>query len=235
MLFCLNKQKREIEQDEYYRVLAGQVCKFTEKGMRCFSITSSTEHQGKTDIILSLGKMLAHMGYKTLIIDAQLRQPTLSRKIKCYRSEGFVEIMENFKEGKDLSEIKSRALSYIQPTEYQNLDFYSRGGYLEKKYKEYIESKEIGMFLEAFKETYEVILIETCSLNYLSLTQSFLEEADGYFFTVKARSVPYHQAAELKNQLHKVKGNSLGAILFEEKQNFGLKILKRGKNGEENK
>ena len=72
------------------------------------------------------------------------------------------------------------------------------------------------MLFKVFKEQFDFVLLDVCSLKYLSYAQVFLESADGYLLLVKADTIQLRDMKLMRRKLKKIESNILGTI-FKEK------------------
>jgi len=113
-------------------------------------ITSSQPQDGKSFVSFNLASSIASVGYKTLLIDCDLRRPTLHLKIKEDNSNG----LTNYMTKKALPE------EIIRNTAITNLDFISAGPIVPNP-SELIESGVLDNLLNYLKERYDYIIIDT--------------------------------------------------------------------------
>jgi capsular exopolysaccharide synthesis family protein len=76
---------------EAYRILRTNL-KIAEN-KKVFLITSSGPQEGKTTVLVGLGITLAQMGMKTLLVDADLRRPSVHKKFGINKEPGLSEIL----------------------------------------------------------------------------------------------------------------------------------------------
>jgi capsular exopolysaccharide synthesis family protein len=83
---------------EAYRVLSTNV-RFTlaNQHRKVLLVTSSSPNEGKTTTACNMACAYAQMGMKVLLIDADLRKPTIAKKLKIYNKRG----LSNFLEGEE--------------------------------------------------------------------------------------------------------------------------------------
>ncbi len=83
---------------EAFRMLATNLRLSKQSGFKgVYLITSSTPKEGKSTISFNLGLTLAHMGVKTLLIEGDLRLPTLSNVLKLPARRGMTDVfLETF-------------------------------------------------------------------------------------------------------------------------------------------
>jgi len=63
------------------------------RNRHCYLITSACGSEGKTTLAAQLAERCVNAGLMTLLIDADLRNPTLSRMLDCEESEGLINVL----------------------------------------------------------------------------------------------------------------------------------------------
>ncbi|NUN23363.1 MAG: lipopolysaccharide biosynthesis protein [Candidatus Jettenia caeni] len=92
----IKDKRRTTPLAHFYQNLSDQVqILMKEKNVRSILITASSPSDGSTTIIANLGNFLSNKaGHKVLIIDANLKTPTMHKIFKISDSPGLVDIME---------------------------------------------------------------------------------------------------------------------------------------------
>jgi succinoglycan biosynthesis transport protein ExoP len=79
---------------ESYRILRTNIDFVTvEKGAKCLMITSSTNQEGKSTTSANLAMSIAQFGQRVLLVDGDLRRPTLNRLFGLEREPGLTEVI----------------------------------------------------------------------------------------------------------------------------------------------
>ena len=113
-------------------------------------ITSSQPKDGKSFISFNLAASIAMVGYKTIIIDCDLRKPTLHEKFKEDNFNGISNLM-----------VKNATLNEItRKTSVENLSFIPAGPILPNP-SELIESGALDELITSLKKEYEYVIIDT--------------------------------------------------------------------------
>jgi len=113
-------------------------------------ITSSQPQDGKSFVSLNLASSIASVGYKTILIDCDLRRPTLHVKLKEDNSTGLTNFMMK----------KASPENIIRNTAITNLDFISAGPVVPNP-SELIESGVLDNLINYLKGQYDYIIIDT--------------------------------------------------------------------------
>jgi len=113
-------------------------------------ITSSQPQDGKSFVSLNLASSIASVGYKTILIDCDLRRPTLHIKLKEDNTRGLSNFMIK----------KASAEELIRNTSITNLDFISAGPVIPNP-SELMESGVLDNLINYLKTKYDYIVIDT--------------------------------------------------------------------------
>jgi len=75
--FILNENTPSIISDAYKKIRTNILSEMTEKGFPCVAVTSQCKNDGKTTTASNLAITMSMLGKRTLLIDADLRRPSL--------------------------------------------------------------------------------------------------------------------------------------------------------------
>lgn len=120
------------------------------KSLKVIGITSSQPQDGKSFVSFNLAASIASVGYKTVILDCDLRRPTLHEKFDDDNANGLSTYMVN----------KSTIDEIIHKTSINNLSFIPSGPILPNS-AELIESGALDDLIKHLKNVYEYIIIDT--------------------------------------------------------------------------
>lgn len=147
---------------EYFRALRSIIFrKLASKKTKTILLTSAQPGDGKSFISYNLALSIALVGKKTLIIDGDLKRPTLHKKFKVENKTGVTDFIIEKLGLKDI----------IQETVIPNLSFISAGPYLPNA-TEVIESGGLDNLFASVKSLYEYIIIDTSPIGLM--TDAFL-------------------------------------------------------------
>ncbi len=130
-------------------------------------ITSTIAGEGKSTITANLATILEMAKYKTIVVNFDLRKPTLHKFFDLDNSKGVI----NYLRGESmLNEI-------ILSTEFAHLDVIPSGP-IPSNPSELIFSKELPKLFEKLKDMYEYVLIDTAPMGIISDTKILMQYAD---------------------------------------------------------
>ena len=128
----------------------------TEKS-KVVLITSSQPKDGKSFISVNLAASIASVGYKTIVLDCDLRRPTLHTKFKTENSPGVSNFMTNTAKEDEI----------IRETNIQNLFFIPAGPLLPNT-SELIDAGVLDDLISQLKTKYEYIIIDSAPIGIVS-------------------------------------------------------------------
>jgi capsular exopolysaccharide synthesis family protein len=114
------------------------------------TITSPGSGDGKSFITMNLALAFADQGYRTLVIDGDIRRGSLHRLVGATRKPGLTDVLAG-------SAVRSSA---VQQTGHANLQLIACGTRLHAG-PELLGSPELSKLVEELRETYSVILIDS--------------------------------------------------------------------------
>ncbi len=167
-----------------------------------FLITSTFQGEGKTTTVANLCITLAQLGSKTLLIDADMRNPTLHLIFGKQKEPG----LSNFIVGvSDLNEI-------IVQSGIENLDIITSGP-IPPNPSELLSSERVDQLIEKIKDNYDFILFDSPPVIAVTDAVILSSKVDGVFLVIHAGKSSKGICLRAKILLEKVNANILGAIL----------------------
>jgi len=130
-------------------------------------ITSTIAGEGKTTITSNLASVFQMAGYKSIIINLDMRKPTLHSYFNLSNEKG----MSTYLSGKDTIQ------DIIFATEYENLHVIT-SGMIPPNPSELILSERLHELLEILKTRYDYIFIDTAPIGLVSDAIHLMKEAD---------------------------------------------------------
>ena len=187
---------------EAYRTLRTNM-QFCGKDVRVIALTSCLPNEGKSTIALELAKSLAEIGKKVLMIDADLRK---SEMVKKYTHEKGVVGLSQF-----LSQQVGEE-DVLYRTQYEGLDIIFAGQYPPNPV-ELLGSLAFKEYLQACKERYDYVLIDTPPLGMVIDSAVVASACDSAIMVVNAGRIHRAQAIEVRDQLMRSGVRILGVVL----------------------
>lgn len=130
-------------------------------------VTSTIAGEGKSTIVANLGAVFQMANYRSIMINLDLRKPTLHHYFDVDNSVG----MSTFLSG------RSKIGEIIQSTEFSNLDIISSGP-VPPNPSELILSDRLDELVDTLKESYDYIFIDSAPLGLVTDTMQLMQYAD---------------------------------------------------------
>lgn len=120
-----------------------------DKKYQALQITSTLPSEGKTTLVGNLAYLLTQKGYKTIIIDLDLRKPKVNRIFEKPNIDGLNKyLIENAKK-EDIIVKTSRGVDFIPM------------GQISGSVSAILESEKLSTLIEELKKDYDYILLDT--------------------------------------------------------------------------
>ena len=173
-----------------------------DKDLKIICITSSKKDEGKTTVLSNLGVSFAKIDKKVLLIDADLRNPSISKMFDTSNTQGIMDILLG----------KRNIQDCVKKTKQENL-YILTGGTIPPNPAEVLSSKKMSEFIESIRDEYDYIFIDSPPVGVVSDASIISAYSDGVIFVVGANEVDSNLAKIAKERLDSVKANIVGVIL----------------------
>lgn len=173
-------------------------------------VTSTIPEEGKSTTVANLATIMEMAKYKTVVINFDLRKPTLHKFFNVTNNKG----VSSFLNGRDsLEEI-------ILPTEFGNLDIITSGP-IPTDPSELILSKQLPLLLEKLKEIYEYIIIDTAPIGVVTDTKTLMQYGDLNLIIIREDYAKKEFILTLEEMVEKHHFKNVGLILNASKTQGG--------------
>jgi len=173
-------------------------------------LTSTIANEGKSTISANLSTIFEMAKYKTIVINFDLRKPSLHKFFDVPNEKG----VSSFLNGRhSIKEI-------IQSTEFGNLDIIPSGP-IPLDPSELILSKEIPKLFEELKKIYEYIIIDTAPIGIVSDTKTLMKYTDLNLIIIREDYAKKDFILTLEEMVEKHQFENIGLILNASKAKGG--------------
>ncbi len=175
---------------------------FTQKGDKCpiFVVTSPTANNGKTINSINLAISFAQMGKKTLLIDADMRNPTVHRVFSIPTKNGLSEILAGLTDNVS-----------VASTDIDNLSILTAGK-IPPNPTELLSSERMDKLLSFVREHYDCVFIDTPPINIVTDSTAFAGKTTGYIMIVKTESTDIGDVRTAVSNIERIEGTILGFV-----------------------
>ena len=172
------------------------------KGCKKVVVTSSFPGEGKSTTCINLAITFAQTGSKVLVIDADLRKPTVHRKLEVNNQYGLAHLLGNFCKAEDT----------ITPSKYENLDVIL-AGHLPPNPAELLASEAMKNILDTLSERYDYIFLDTPPLNIVTDATVLSSIVSGTIVVVRQGETHHKDVQDALSKLEFANAKILGLIL----------------------
>lgn len=181
-----------------------------EGGKLGLLVTSADTDEGKSLTASNLALAFARLGRPTLVIDADLRTPTLHKLFKLSNREGLANLIYAF--SPTMPEMLDSLLeAYAKPIE-ANLTALTTGP-LPANPHDLIGLAKFADALHSLRHAFDVVIIDTPSILNTPDALPLLREVDGVLFVVDSRRTHRRQAESALRLIRQSGGRIFGAVL----------------------
>lgn len=202
---------------ESFRILRTNL-KLTE-GKKTLLFTSAGPREGKSTILMGLAITLSQMGMKTLVVDTDLRRPSLNKLVGIERDIGVNDLISGEVKLEDcikgLIEIMAGRLGFDDTVRNPGLDnlHIITSGHISVNPSELLSSKKMLPFIEEAKSKFDVVLFDSPPV--LSITDAAIiaPKLDGVVLVYEMGRTARSALLRAKVQLETVGAKVLGVVL----------------------
>lgn len=188
---------------EEYRTLRTNIqFSMAGKKLQSLQLTSSSPNEGKTTIAVNTAVVFASQGKKVLLVDADMRKPSLHDLFQVPNQKGLSTI---------LTEEYPDPEATIYPLPHEHL-FLLPSGIQPPNPSELLASEQMNRLIQYFKEQYDLIIFDLPPV--LPVTDALImsDKVDGTVFVIRHHTAHLHEVLQAKEMLERVQANVIGAV-----------------------
>jgi capsular exopolysaccharide synthesis family protein len=188
---------------EAYRVLRTNIL-FARKdsNWNCLTVVSGGAGEGKSTTIFNLATVFAQNGQRVLMVDSDLRRPSLHKLLNVTNSSGLTNFL-----------LKQVGLEeVIQTTSLPTLHFLPSGK-LPSSSLGVLNSPQMKEFITAVKARYDFVFFDSPPIMGVSDASILASAVDMSLLVIQYRKYPQAMTIRAKQMVEKVGGNLLGVVL----------------------
>ncbi|MBF7018005.1 polysaccharide biosynthesis tyrosine autokinase [Staphylococcus durrellii] len=188
---------------EKFRGIRSNIMFASARGeIRSFIITAESPTVGKSFITANVAISYAQAGYRTLVIDGDMRKPTQNYLFDTPNYHGLSSLIishSNFEKA-------------IYSTEIENLDLLPSGP-IPPNPSELIDSDEFYQIYQTLLNEYDFIIVDTPPVNTVTDAQVYLKYINHALMVIDVENNNKKEVRKAKALLEKTGGKILGAVL----------------------
>jgi capsular exopolysaccharide synthesis family protein len=141
--------------------------------IKSLALTSATSAEGKTTVTYNLGIVLAELGLRSLIVDADMRKPKMHKLAKLANDEGLSDAIATERPWTD----------FVRTGILDNLHLITSGSTSPNPIA-LLNSDKMKQLLQQWQEAYDYVLIDTPPIGVMADAKSLSNQVDSVLFVV---------------------------------------------------
>lgn len=198
---------------EQYKLLRTNLSFTLPENEKCpvIGVTSSMRGEGKSTTSINLAYVLAESGKRVLLIDGDLRLPSVAKKLKIRKSEGLTDLL------------MTPSMEYIRQFDFQHYNnwYIVTSGDLPPNPSELLASSRMGKLLANLREIFDYIIVDLPPVNLVSDAIAISKYVSGMVLVIREGNTEKAELDSCVRQLRLSNVNVLGCVLNESKNGKG--------------
>lgn len=188
--------------DAYYSIRSSLAFTTNHGLPQSFAVTSTRPMEGKTSTALALAQIIGRTGKNVLLIDADMRSPSIHSMVGCKNEFG----LSNYLAGdNDLTKI-------IQSTTLKNLSIVSSGP-LPPSAAELLSGDRLEQFLQTCRRSFDYIVIDCPPVLGMTDAPLIAKAAEGVVYVVQSAGAAVRGVRASIKRIRQVNGHIFGIVL----------------------
>lgn len=200
-MFIVDKLPKSITAESYRSLRTNIQYSSIDKQVKTLVVTSSNAGEGKSTVAGNLAYTFFQSGKRVLIIDCDLRKPSLHRKFNVSNEVGLTDVL-----------VGTSELNKVMKKIDDNLYLLTTGT-LPPNPAEIIGSNTMESFLEECKINFDYIILDTPPILPVTDSKLLAIKADATVLVVRSEISKLKHVSQAFKELGKVNANVIGTIL----------------------
>ena len=200
-MFVMEKAPKSIDAEAYRSLRSNIEYSSFDDEYRAIVVTSSVPGDGKSTTSGNLALSLAQSGNKVLLVDCDMRKPSIHKKFKISNMSGTAELLLRKESFEDVANCYNENLTIIT------------AGKIPPNPSEMLSSRAMTAFIKEMKKEFKYIILDTPPLQAVTDAQVLSTKADGVLLVVRAGSTKKEMVLNSVDLIKKVHGKTIGTVL----------------------
>lgn len=201
-VMLLSEQSAFTVKEAYKTLRTNVIFSLPGSDSKCVGVVSADRGDGKSSIALNLAISFAQINKKVIIVDCDLRLPTVSSKLGIPGKPGLSNFLTGTQDEKE---------PMIRRSKEYGIDIMTAGD-VPPDPTTLLGSKEMAAFIELLKKYYDYIILDFPPITIVSDAVILSEIVDGYLIVVRHNKSEYQKISETLNHLSFAGAHVLGFV-----------------------
>ncbi|MDP5274748.1 CpsD/CapB family tyrosine-protein kinase [Chengkuizengella sp. 2205SS18-9] len=177
-----------------------------DQDIKSIVVTSSTPSEGKSTTTANLAIVFAQQGKKVLLVDADLRKPTMHYTFQLLNTYGLTNVLAG----------QAAMNGVISKTDNEHLSVITSGP-IPPNPAEMLGSNAMKQFVKEAKQNYDIVLFDSPPVLAVTDAQILGNLSDGVILVVQSGKTEVEAAQKSKELLQQANTKILGTVLNQKK------------------
>lgn len=194
---------------EKFRVIRSNIIfNSTDKELKSLVVTSPGPSEGKSFMAANLAVVFADIGKKVLLVDADLRKPTVGTTFKLPNAEGLSTL---------ITTQQVQPENYIYQSRIVNISILLSGPRPSNP-SEIINSRRMEKLITELEQSYDLVIFDMPPIATVTDAQILAARASGTLLVVRERQTSKQALLRAKHLLEMAKANVVGVVYNDAKR-----------------
>ena len=200
-MFIVETKPKSIEAEAYRSLRTNIQYSSFDKKYQTLVVTSANPGEGKSTVSGNLALVLAQGESKVLLVDCDMRRPSVHKKFRISNTYGISDLLVGNKKMESVAHKYNDNLTIVP------------SGKIPPNPAEMLGSKAMTAFLEEMKKHFDYIVLDTPPLQAVADAQILSTKVDGSLIVVRAGVTKKDAVHNAVSIINKVNGNIIGTVL----------------------
>lgn len=176
------------------------------KKSRVIGVTSAQPSEGKSTVSINLAYSLAELGKSVILIDGDMRRPTVHESVGITLSPGLSDVLNGSEN------LNNSIVRYQSTTDKTYFDIIPSGAIPDNP-SELLNSSRFKKFLEVVSGAFDIVLVDLPPVNAVVDAVNVSQYLDGMIVVIRENHCPSYVLNSCVEQLRYAKANILGFVM----------------------
>ncbi|WP_346916282.1 CpsD/CapB family tyrosine-protein kinase [Clostridium sp.] len=200
-MFIVEKDPKSIAAESYRTLRTNLQYSSFDEEYKVIVVTSAEPGEGKSTTAGNLALSIAQSDKKVVLIDCDLRKPSLHKKFEISNTAGLSDVI-----------VGKESISVVGHRYNNNLTVLTSGK-IPPNPSEMLGSKSMKALIDALKKVFDYVILDTPPVQAVTDAQILSTRADGTLLVIRAEKTKKDSVINSVNLLKKVNANIIGTIL----------------------